>query len=66
MARRKFSVGDEVRANEKAPGDYEDRKGVVRECVPESQYGVAFAPMEGNASFGYLYSWLLDLVARAA
>ncbi len=66
MARRKFSVGDQVRANDKAPGDYEDRNGVVTEIAPESQYGVAFEPMERNASFGFLSSWQLDLVARAA
>ncbi len=64
MGKVKFQVGDRVRANEKAPGDYEGRDGVVTDRAPESQYRVEFAPLAGNASFGYLYSWQLDRVQQ--
>ncbi len=62
MGKMKFQVGDRVRANEKAPGDYEGRDGVVTDRSLESQYQVEFAPLVGNASFGCLYSWQLDHV----
>ncbi len=64
MAKAKYQVGDKVRANEKAPGDYEGRDGVVTDRAPKSQYQVEFVPMTGNASFGCLDSWQLDLIER--
>jgi hypothetical protein len=61
--RRKFKVGDRVRANPKAPGDYVGREGVVAEQGPgRAEYGVRFddGPTPDPE---YLYSWWLDRVA---
>ena len=62
MGKVKFHVGDRVQANEKAPGDYDGREGVVTDRALDSQYRVEFEPLTGNAPFGYLYSWQLDRV----
>lgn len=60
MPTRKFTTGDRVLANEKAPGDYEGRQGKVLRGLPESQYEVQF---EGDPRGpGCLYSWWLDRV----
>lgn len=56
--RFKFKVGTRVRANEKAPGDYEGREGTVVERGPgKSEYGVRF---DGEEVTAYLNSWWLD------
>ena len=62
----KFKVGDHVRANEKAPGDYAGREGIVIQVVraqttrSQLQYGVQFTPEPGKAYTGYFDSWMLD------
>ncbi len=56
----KFTEGDRVRANEKAPGDYEGRDGTVVRRHPESQYEVQFDRDERGP--GCLDSWCLDRV----
>lgn len=58
--RWKFEVGDRVRANEKAPGDYVGLEGVVVERGPgKSECGVRF----DNGKPGHLNSWWLDSIA---
>jgi len=61
--RQKFQVGDRVRANAKAPGDYEGREGVVVEPGPgKAEYGVRFD--DGRVPRPeYLNSWWLDRLA---
>ena len=59
----KFAVGDLVRANEKAPGDYKGRRGQITDIGPgKAEYGVRFAPEPKKAGTGYLMSWWLDAV----
>jgi hypothetical protein len=53
----KFIAGTRVRANEKAPGDYEGLWGSVFQRGPgKCEYGVLFE----NARPGYLNSFWLD------
>ncbi len=59
MRRRKFSIGDRVRVNDKGPGDYRNAEGTVVELVPDKQYGVALDSDE-RAPVHYLNSWWLD------
>jgi len=61
----RFSIGQRVKANEKAPGDYEDREGIISDVKRGTrtlQYGISFEPELGKANDGYLDSWMLDLV----
>jgi hypothetical protein len=55
----KFEVGDRVKANDKAPGDYEGQIGLVVLRGPgKCEYGVQFdGDMRG---VGFLDSWCLD------
>lgn len=58
MRRPKFEPGAFVKANDKAPGDYQGREGVVFERGPgKAEYGVRF---QGVPAFGYLQSAWLD------
>ncbi len=58
----KFAIGDRARANENAPGDYEDRIGIITEVGPgRAQYGIRFADGR-EPSTGHLMSWWLDRV----
>jgi hypothetical protein len=58
--RPKFAVGDRVRANDLAPGDYRDRIGRITEIGPgRAEYGVAFT---SEPRTGHLMSWWLDRV----
>jgi len=62
---RKFSLGQHVKANGKAAGDYEDRQGIItdiRLIGRTTQYGVRFNHEEGKADDGYFDSWMLDPV----
>lgn len=64
MRRPKFEVGARVRANEKAPGDYKGREGVVAERGPhEAEYGIRF---EGKELIEYLNSSWLDRAELSA
>lgn len=55
----KFQVGDRVRANDRAPGDYRGRVGRVVEAGPgRAEYGVLFGT--DARGLGYLASWWLD------
>jgi hypothetical protein len=58
----KFQIGDRVSANDKAPGDYQDRVGTIAEIGPgRSEYGVEFGDDgTGNASSCHLMSWWLE------
>ena len=59
----KFSLGQQVEANGKAPGDYEGREGVITDIQlggRTTQYGVRFNPESGKADEGYFDSWMLD------
>jgi len=59
MAKRKFQGGDRVVANERAPGDYEGRVGMVLQYnPPTSEYQVQFDADERGP--GWLASWQLD------
>jgi hypothetical protein len=56
----KFAIGDQARANDKAPGDYEDRTGIVTEIGPgKSEFRVEFDDGQ-QPTTGYLMSWCLD------
>lgn len=57
--KHKFDVGELVKANEKAPGDYRGRVAVVVLRGPgKCEYGVQF---DGDArGIGFLNSWCLD------
>lgn len=61
MAKWKFNRGDEVIANEKAPGDYQGHQGTVIEHGP----GMAEYTVNFHNRIGYLNSWWLDLVHKA-
>lgn len=55
MARRKFSIGDRVVANERGPASYAEMAGAIVEIGPgESEYGVKF-----DAS-AYLVEYLIS------
>jgi len=59
----KFSLGQQVKANEKAPKDYEGREGIImdiRRGGRTTQYGVRFTDESENANEGYFDSWMLD------
>jgi hypothetical protein len=59
----KFSPGQHVKANKKAPGDYRDREGIITNILPRrraTQYGVRFTDESENADEGYFDSWMLD------
>ncbi len=59
--RTKFQIGERVRANDKAPLDYEGRRGTITEIGPgRTEYGVRFEPDPPKADTGYLMSWWLD------
>lgn len=60
MRKPKFDIGARVKANDKAPGDYEGRSGTVFARTPrKSEYGVVFDGEPGKADTGYLDSaWL--------
>jgi hypothetical protein len=61
--RSKFQVGDATRANEQAPRDYRDRRGLVTELGPNtSEYRVEFDDGR-QPTTGYLVSAWLDRVA---
>ena len=59
----KFGVGEPVKANDKAPGDYRGRVGVVVLRGPgKCEYGVQF---DGDArGVGFLGSWCLDRAVK--
>ena len=60
---QKFSLGQCVKANDKAPGDYKDREGIITDIRfrgRTTQYGVRFDHEEGKADEGYFDSWMLD------
>ena len=61
--RPKFEVGDRVRGNAKAPGDYAERQGTVVERGPgRAEYGVRFD--DGRTTEPeHLNSWWLDRLA---
>ena len=60
--RGKFELGDRVRANDKAPGDYRERVGHVSELGPgQSEYRVEFDDGE-QPTTGYLQSAWLERV----
>jgi hypothetical protein len=62
----KFSIGQRIKANEKAPGDYEDREGIITDIKRGTRtlhYGVQFDPEPDKANKGYLDSWMLDPVS---
>ena len=56
---RKFAVGDRVRINENAPGDYSGREGLITEIGPsQAEYRVEIEDGE-TPTTGYLSSsWL--------
>lgn len=57
--RPKFEIGDTVRANDHAPGDYRGRRGTVTERGPnKNEYRVEYS--DGGQPYGYLMSWWLD------
>ena len=59
----KLSLGQQVEANGKAPGDYEGREGIITDIRLGGrtiQYGVRFNPELGKADEGYFDSWMLD------
>jgi hypothetical protein len=59
----KFQVGDAARANDQAPSDYRDRRGLVTELGPgTSEYRVEFEDGR-QPTTGYLVSAWLDRVA---
>jgi len=61
MGKWKFNRGDEVIANEKAPGDYQGHQGTVIEHGPgTAEYTVNF-----HSQIVYLNSWWLDPVYKA-
>jgi len=61
----KFQTGQRVIANDKAPGDYKGHAGtVLQHNPPTSEYQVQFDGDERGP--GWLESWRLDLVERAA
>lgn len=55
----KFQLGDRVRANDQAPGDYRERRGLITELGPGmSEYRVEFDDGQ-QPTTGYLMaSWL--------
>lgn len=59
----KFEPGDRVKANEKAPGDYEGQIGFVVSRGPgKCEYAVQF---DGDTrGLGFLHSWWLDRYMR--
>lgn len=60
MGKWKFNIGDQVVANEKAPGDYRGRKGIIVERGPaKGEYTVE---IDGGKTF--LNSWWLDAAYR--
>ncbi len=60
MPRQKFNIGDRVKANEKAPGDYKGAEGTVVELGPgRAEYGVAIES-DKRAAVHHLNSWWLD------
>lgn len=60
----KFSIGDSVVVNDKAPGDYEGRIGVVASKTNgRSEYEVRFGDGQ-NPSYGWLDSHCLAKVAQ--
>lgn len=63
--RYKFDVGELVRANDKAPGDYRGGVGEVVSRGPgKCEYSVQF---KGDArGLGVLDSWCLDRLQRTA
>jgi hypothetical protein len=64
MARRKFQIGDHVRANDNAPSDYRAHVGVVTEIGPgKSEYRVEYN--DSGHAYGYLMSWWLDRLLPA-
>jgi hypothetical protein len=57
----KFRQGDRVRANDKAPGDYQGKAGTVWSYETDSQYWVEF---DGDhRGPGCLRSWWLDRIS---
>jgi hypothetical protein len=55
-----FMIGDRVRANERAPGDYRDRDGTITEIGPgQSEFRVEFEDGR-QPTTGYLRSSWLD------
>jgi len=63
----KFTLGQQVKANKKAPSDYEDREGIITDILPRrraTQYRVRFSHEEGSADEGYFDSWMLDPITR--
>ena len=56
----KFNIGDQVLANEKAPGDYRCRKGTIVQRGPSR--GEYTVNIDGEKTF--LNSWWLDLVDK--
>ncbi len=61
--RTKFQPGDQVLANDNAPGDYKGRQGVVLQHGPhKAEYWVRFDGDERGP--GCLDSWCLDPVSR--
>jgi len=61
---RTFQVGDRVRANAHAPGDYRDRSGFITELGPgTSEYRVEFDDGQ-QPTTGYLIAASLDAAMR--
>lgn len=61
--KHKFGVGDLVKANDKAPGDYRGRIGrVVSRGPGRCEYGVQFDV--DARGVGFLDSWCLDRLYR--
>ena len=63
---RKFAIGDRVRINDKAPGDYSEREGTITEIGPgQSEYRVEIDD-GATPTTGYLSSICLDRMPSAA
>jgi hypothetical protein len=59
-SRAKFKIGDVARVNDRAPGDYAERLGIVTEVGPGgSEYRVEFEDSR-RPTTRYLKSWWLD------
>jgi hypothetical protein len=57
----KFQIGDQVLANDHAPGDYRERRGhVAAYGAAKSEYVVAFVEESGFPATGHMMSWWLD------
>ena len=63
MSLVRLKIGDSVRVNEKAPGDYQGRVGVIIEVPPgRSECRVLFEEESGKALDSYLDAHWLDQV----